>query len=505
MCDLPGCTHRPAQPATVPAAPPEGLSRRRLLETGAAGVVGALAAASLPRAAQAQQSAPRGGRILLKGGTIVSVDPAVGDHAKGDVLIDGEKIAAVGPNLDASGAETIDAGNMIVMPGFIDTHRHMWEGQLRNIIPDAMLPEYLRTMLGGYGSMYRPDDAYIGDLVSAWSALDAGVTTLLDWSHIQNTPEHTDAVIRALKESGVRAVFGYGFPELHGKPWWVVKEGHAFPGDIKRLRTQYFSSSDQLLTLALAATGGFGHGEIAAREWAAAREVGARITIHAGGKGQVEGWAKAFKLGPDTTYVHCSGWGETDWKLVADSGGTVSFSPGTELIMNLTFSPFQHALDAGLRPSLSVDAETNAPTDMFTEMRLALAAQHVGIMVRGERGEKDLPKRLLVRDALELATIAGAKANGLDSRTGSLTPGKQADIILLRKDMINVGPVNDAVGAIVLGMQPQNVDTVFVAGKVKKQHGKLVGVDVPSLMAKAETSRDWLVGRMHDAMKAKKG
>ena len=291
---------------------------------------------------------------------------------------------------------------------------------------------------------------------------------------------------------------------MQGKPWWIAKDT-AYPGDIKRLRKEYFSSTDQLLTLALAVTGGYGHGDIAAREWGAAREAGARVTVHAGGKGQVQGWAKSFKLGPDTTYVHCYGWDDTDWKLVADSGGTFSTSPGTEMIMNLGYSRFQQALNVGIRPSLSIDAETNAPTDMFTEMRLALAAQHGEIMLRADRGDTHLPERISVRDALEFATIAGAHTNGLDQKVGSLTPGKQADVILLRKDMINVGPVNDAVGAIVLGMQPQNVDTVLIAGKVKKHHGKLVGVNIPALMAKAESSRDWLVARMHDTVKVKKG
>ena len=201
MCDAPDRAPGARNPAELEAKPAFGLvSRRRVLGSGAASVFGALASTVATVGADAQQATPRGKRILIKGGTIVSVDRSVGDFPKGDLLIEGEKIAAVGSNLATSGAEVIEAANMIVMPGFVDTHRHMWEGQLRNMVPDAMLPEYLRTMLAGYGSMYRPEDAHIGDLVSAWSAMDAGVTTLLDWSHIQNTPAHTDAVIAALKE-----------------------------------------------------------------------------------------------------------------------------------------------------------------------------------------------------------------------------------------------------------------------------------------------------------------
>jgi len=477
-----------------------GLSRRGALGTAAGMLAAAFGAAASPGPARAQLAqgvrAPRGDRVLFKGGTVLTMDRAASDLIEGDVLIEGGRIAGVGRNLAAAGAETIDCANMIVMPGFVDTHRHMWEGQLRNIIPDAMLPEYLKTMLAQYGTAYRADDAYIGDLLSAWSALDAGVTTVLDWSHVQNTPEHADAIVRALKETGIRAVFGYGMPELGGKPWWTDEAAHKYPGDIKRLRAQYFNSDDQLLTLALAVSGGFGNVQIAAREWAAARDVGARVTIHAGGKGQIQNFAKAFKLGPDTTYVHCSGWDETDWKMVKDSGGTVSLSPGTESIMSINIPPFQQAIDAGVRPSLSVDAETNAPNDMFTEMRLALSDQHMMLMVRKERGEPSLPARLSARDVLELATIEGARANGLESKIGSLAVGKQADVILLRKDRINVMPVNDPVGAVVLGMDTGNVDSVFVSGKARKLAGQLVGVDLKRLADQAVASRQYLASKV---------
>jgi cytosine/adenosine deaminase-related metal-dependent hydrolase len=383
---------------------------------------------------------------------------------------------------------------MIVIPGFVDTHRHMWEGQIRQVLPDIDLPEYLKTILGRYGTAYRPEDAYIGDLVSALSALDAGVTTLLDWSHIQTTPEHTDAVVKALKDAGVRAVFAYGMPQI-GKPWWTDTSRHQYPGDIARLRKQYFSSDDQLLTLGLAASGGFGNPEIAAKEWAAARAVDARVTIHLSGKDAVAKLSQGVKLGADTTYVHCGGWSDAEWKMVADSGGTVSFSPGTELVMGIINPPIQQALDVGIRPSLSADAETNAPNDMFTEMRLALASQNAMRMARRDRGEQNLPKRLTVRDALEFATVEGAKANGLEGKVGSLTPGKQADIVLLRKDRINVLPVNDAIGAVVLGMDTSNVDTVFVAGQAKKRNGQLVGVDLKRIAEEAMRSRDYLAAK----------
>ncbi len=466
-----------------------GISRRQLLGGTAAGLAAASAAAAVVRPAAAQPAA-RSDRVLLKGGTVLTMDRTLGDFAAADVLIDGARIAAIGPNLQAGGAEIIDAGHMIVMPGFVDTHRHMWEGQIRQILPDGGIREYVRTVLDGYGTAYRPQDAYIGDLLSALSAIDAGVTTLLDWSHIQTTPEHTDAVVKALQDSGARAVFAYGMPA--GKPWWEDTSRHKYPGDISRLRRQYFNSDDQLLTLALAASGA--NPEIAAKEWAAARDVGARITIHANATiGKI---ASAVKLGPDTTYVHCAHWDDTAWKMVADSGGTVSFSPVSETIMGSQISPIQQALDVGIRPSLSADAETNAPNDLFSQMRAALISHNAMIIDRRDRGEKDLPKRLTARDVLEFATIEGAKANGLAAKIGSLVPGKQADIICLRKDRINVMPVKDPVGAVVLGMDTGNVDTVFIAGKARKRHGVLVGIDLKRIASEAVASQNYLASKV---------
>jgi cytosine/adenosine deaminase-related metal-dependent hydrolase len=471
------------------------MSRRDLLQSGTATFVAGSVLGAVPLFDRAQaQTTPQ--LTLLKGGTVVSVDRAIGDLPQGDVLIEGARIAAIGPNLTVDNAQVIDARDMIVMPGFIDSHRHMWEGAIRNLIPDANLRDYLTLILGKYGPAYRPDDVYIGDLVSALSALDAGITTVVDWSHIQNTPAHTDAAIRALQESGMRAMFAYGFPQLAGKPWWVDSTSHQFPGDIARLRKQYFSSDDQLLTLALAATAGFGNMDIAKREWGAARDVGARITVHASGKDQLVKLANAIKLGPDTTYVHCGGYGADDWKLMAESGGSYSVSPGTEMLMDIAMPPMQGALDAGIRPTLSIDAETNVPTAMFPQMQLCLAAQRVALTQRKQQGEKDLPKPISTRDVIEFATIEGAKACGLEKKTGSLTPGKQADIILLRKNAINVLPVNDPLAAIALGMDGSNVDTVLVAGAVKKRDGKLVGVDMKRVADLAAQSRDYLVSKV---------
>lgn len=493
MCDHPlhlGCGRN--------VAPPPGLTRRRLLEFAGAGMaIGALAGAFPIAPARAQT--PAAGRILLKGGTVLSMDRAVGDFRVGDVLIEGERIAAVGPNLAADGAQVIDAANTVVLPGFVDTHRHLWQGIVRNVLPDATLGEYFRNVLLKMGPVFRPEDAYAGDLISCWSALDAGVTTVLDWSHIQTTPEHTDAVVQALRETGIRAVFGYGGPQV-GKPWWT-DQSHKYPGDIARVRRQYFSSADQLVTLALCPSGpNTAPMDVAAREWQAARDAGARISVHIGtgpqGGGKLEQFAREKNmLGADTTYIHCTSLNDQEWKLIADSGGSVSIATMVEMEMGHGMPPIQKALDSGIRPSLSVDVETSIPNEMFTQMRITMALQRALIHQRAFRGEKELPKLLSARDVLEFATIDGARACKLDDRIGSLTPGKQADIVMLRTDRINVAPVNDPVGAIVGGMDTGNVDSVFVAGKARKRNGRLLDVDLVRVADLAAKSREYVIGK----------
>ncbi len=472
------------------------MSRRRFLCTTAAGAVAAsatVAAAAAP--ANAQQPAGGTGRpILIKGGCVLSHDRAVGDFEQADVLIEGGKISAVRPNISAPNAETIDASRMIVAPGFVDTHRHMWQGILRNVLPDGSLDDYIATVQKVFGANYTPDDVYAGDYFSALGALDTGVTCVLDWSHIHNTPAHTDAAVKALKDSGVRAVFAYGNAQTADGRWWEAK-GAKFPGDIARLRQQYFSSDDQLVTLFLAAPSGTP--EVILPTFKAARDVGARITIHVGvgergRSGLLEKLNAANALKSDTTYIHCCTLNDTEWKLIKDTGGTVSIAGYVETLMGHGHPPIQKSIDMGIRPSLSVDVETSVPNDFFAQMRTVFSLQKNDVWAKRLAGDKNPPKFLTAREVLEFATIEGARANGLDRKIGTLTPGKEADIILLRTDRLNVMPMNNAVGAVVTSMGPQNVDTVLVAGKVMKRDGQLVGVDFERLNRMGNEARDRL-------------
>lgn len=436
-------------------------------------------------------------RTILRGGTVLSMDKSVGNFPVGDVFIEGDKIVAVGRELSAADAEIIDASNMIVMPGFIDTHRHIWEGLLRNIGTDVPLEgrnSYMSHVLDKLAPAYRPVDAYVGNLVSALGAIDAGITTLLDWSHIQGSPDHTDAVIDALRVSGMRAVFAYGFP------WWGKWEPNQ-PGWFIRAAKTHFSSKDQLLTLALAPYGPeFTEFEVSKSHWKLARDVGARISVHVGvgtfGKRhKLAEFGRAGLMADDTTYIHCTTLDDEEIQMIVDTGGTVSLAAPVEMMMGHGMVPTQKFLDRGLRPSLSVDVETNVPGDMFTQMRSVLALQRALVFNRALAGDDYVPDLLTARDALEFATIEGARANGLDHKVGTLTPGKEADVIMLRTDMINVMPINDPIGAVVWGMDTSNVDTVFVAGKMLKSKGELIGVDINRLRDLVYESRDYVINK----------
>lgn len=418
--------------------------------------------------------------MLLKGGVVLTMDAKLGDFDRADVLIEGSKIAAVGPDLQAASATLIDASNRIVMPGFVDSHRHIWQGPVRNLLPDATLEQYFASIGGSARSLYRPEDVYIGDLLSAWGAMNAGITTLLDWSHISNTPEHSDAAIAGLLQSGIRGVYAHGY----GAPGPAMR----YPDDLRRLRRQCFSSADQLVTLALATALDPAH-------WPLARELGAPITVHVNGTDQLLPLAEAGLLGPDVTYIHGCRLSATEWKLIADTGGTLSISAPIEMEMGHGIPAVQQALDHGVGLSLSNDVETSTTSEFFTQMRTVFLLQRMQLLARERAGERHLPPLMTVKQVVEIATLGGARANHLEHKIGSLTPGKDADIIMLATDRINVMPLNNAYAAIVHGMDTSNVDAVFVAGRVKKWNGELVGVDLGELGRTAERSRDHLVAQ----------
>jgi 5-methylthioadenosine/S-adenosylhomocysteine deaminase len=433
-------------------------------------------------------------RTLIRGGHVLSQDDAIGEIANCDVLITDGVITDVGPGLARGGsidAEVLDATGMIVLPGFVDSHRHTWQTAIRGCLPCCTLDGYLGEVIARIGPVYQPEDVHASNLLGALEALNAGITTLFDWSHANNTPEHADAGIRGLQESGIRAVYAYG-PPAAGDYWGFSP--HPQPQDARRVREQYFATDDQLLTFALALRGpGMCTPDVVGQDWALARELGARISVHAGQRvtgfktEMVSELHKAGLLGPDTTYVHCNDTTEEEWKLIAGSGGTISLSPYVELLMGHGYPAYGKALAHGLRPTLSVDVVTSVPGDMFTQMRTALAAERA--LSAGDDHDDPFAPTLTHRDVLRAATIDGAAACGLGHRTGSLTPGKDADIVLLRADQINTFPVVDPAATVVVCADTSNVDTVLVRGTVQKRNGALKA-DVSGAIALGLQARD---------------
>ncbi|MGC5036214.1 MULTISPECIES: amidohydrolase family protein [unclassified Streptomyces] len=438
-------------------------------------------------------------RTLLRSGHVISMDPDIGDLPQGDVLVEDGRIVAVRPEIGAD-AEVLDMTGRIVIPGFVDTHRHTWESPIRGVAPDATLDDYFVDVLDTFAPLYTPEDVYAGNLAGALECLDAGITTLVDWSHINNTPEHPDAAIRGLAESGIRACYAYGSANTSLADYWFESRLAIPADDVRRVRSTYFSSDDGLLTMALATRGpGFCVDEVVTAEWAMARELGLPITVHvamgrlAGRFGMVRRLHGLDLLGPDTTYVHCCHLSEEEWRMVADSGGTVSVAPQVELQMGHGWPPVMQAIEHGLRPSLSIDVVTTVPGDMFTQIRAAFGAERARVNADCWQANLPVPDTMLTaRQMLEIATVNGAHVAGLEDRTGSLTPGKRADIVAVDATAPNVAPVHDAAAAVALCADVSNVDTVLVDGVLRKRDGRLLADTARALRLVTE-SRDRLL------------
>ena len=475
-----------------------GPSRRRFLKSSAALATGAAAAQVLSRDAFAQAAGAVDAelarvqgerRILLKGGVVLTLDRQVGDFAQADVLVEGGKIREVRPNIEVSrdAVAVIDAANRIVIPGFVDTHSHSYQGLLRNILVNGLLnPDYNRDIQNILTPAYQATDAYAGMLVTALGFIDMGTTAIVDISQVSHTPEHSDACIRALQESGIRAVFAY-----HRGAGPAAQ----YPQDIKRLQRTYFSSKDQLLTLALTAN-------LNANVFALAREVGVPVVQHLVGNdlsAPLIELGRAGLLRPGDEYIHCLGIDDAAWRLIKDSGGHVSICAPIDMAMGHGMPAIQETLDHGLRPSLSSDHGVTIAQDFFTVMRSTFTLQRLLILQRARKGEQNLPPLLSCRDVLEFATIEGAHCANLADRIGTLTPGKEADIVVLRADRLDVWPLNNAAMTVVNMMNPSHVETVFIGGKVKKWRGNLVGVDVPGVLRLVEEARDGVLRRANYA------
>jgi 5-methylthioadenosine/S-adenosylhomocysteine deaminase len=435
-------------------------------------------------------------RTLIRNGTVLTMDDDLGDLTVGDVLIRGSVIEAVGTDLGEPDAEIIDATDKIVLPGLIDTHRHTWQAPLRGIAADWTLGQYMTGLHLGLSGLFGPEDTYAGNLLGAVEALNSGITTLLDWSHNVNTPEHSDAAVAALCDSGIRAVFAHG----GGANMYQVPSVVPHDQDVRRVRERYFSSDDQLVTMAMALRGPqFATLDITADDLALARELGLAVTMHAGdgewGRSRpIARMAERGLLGSDITYVHCNTLGDDELRMIADSGGSASIAPDIEMQMGHGWPATGRLMAVGIRPSLSIDTCVSNGGHLFGTMRVTVATQRA--LDNQEPGASDRPAvSLSSRDVLSFATIDGAKACHLDHKVGSLTPGKQADVIVLAGDSLCLSPVNNPVGQVVYAAHPGLVETILVAGQVVKAGGRMcTGIDEQARRL-AVTTRDNLMER----------
>ncbi|GIP07917.1 MAG: amidohydrolase family protein [Paenibacillus macerans] len=446
-------------------------------------------------------------RRLIKNGCVLTMDSSLGTLRKADILIEDSLIVTIQADLDVSDSEVIDATDMIVMPGFVDTHRHVWESLLRTIGADWSLPAYLQSIYyGGLGSRLRPADSYAANLLGALEALNAGVTTVLDWTMIYS-PDHADELIRGLRDSGMRAVFAYG---VSGETdYWSRDSQKIFPEDVYRVKKEYFASDDQLLTMGLAIRGPeFSSWEATVREIGLARELGALCSMHVGfgswgaDDRSVEKLYKAGLLGPDLNMVHANTMGFDEYKLLADAGASLSVTPEVEMMMGHGYPATGHFLENGGTPALGVDVVTSTGGDMFTQMKFALQAERARVN-QDILASKNMPGELNLQagQVLHFATAAGAKALRLDHKIGTLAPGKEADLILIRTTDLNLFPVSDPIGAVVQFANPGNVDAVFVAGRPVKRHGRLLNVDLNHIRKLANESRQHLLASSAGANK----
>jgi 5-methylthioadenosine/S-adenosylhomocysteine deaminase len=508
-------------------------SRRNFLK-GAAATGAAASAMSLfaPRAlARGSDIHPprdtgrQGRRYVIKGGAVMTMDPAVPNMARGDVLIEGKKILSIAPSINAGNADEIDARGRIVMPGFIDTHHHQAWTAIRSTIPDSILindntgtssaaQNYFGNILLGFAPVYRPQDVYISELFGGLSQLDNGVTTVHDVSQIHHSPQHSDAAIKALFDTGRRAAFGYF--ESAGAAILGTNPGNQYPSDAIRIKQRWFSSSDQLVHMIMGGEVYLGEPSYT-QAWTIGRDLDLQIAAHilspfgmrpilddlAAGTG---GTGNNIGLGPDNLFIHMTGMSDFGWQKVKDNGVQVSVAFPIEMNMRHGIPPIIKMQQLGLEPSLSSDVETNMTACFFTQMRSAMTMQRMVVnQMILELGTftppneypqapypPHIPPLLNVRDVLRYATINGAKHLRLDHKTGSLTPGKEADIIILDGTHINVAPVNNVPGAVVQMMDRINVETVIVAGKVRKWKGELLDVDLARLRSQLEASRDYI-------------
>jgi cytosine/adenosine deaminase-related metal-dependent hydrolase len=422
-------------------------------------------------------------RVLVKCGWLVTLDPSIGEIRGGELLYRGNTIEAAGRNLGASADETIDASDKIVMPGLVNAHMHTWETALRGIGAEWMSADYFKHVHSNLATRYKPEDNYIANLMGALAQIDAGVTTLVDWCHNITTIEHAERAVDGLTDSGIRAVFAHGTAKPIGLETGTPFTHVPHPRErIESLRKGRLSSDDGRVTLAMAILGpDWGAWEVVEHDVRMAREFGLVSSSHTRRREDCvvrDGYARMAKaglLGPDHNLVHGTSYDTADLRVVVDSGASLTSTVLVELHHHIGDTMVAAFREQGGKPSIGIDVELYTTGQMFREMQAALlfarGKEVRNNVMRGNSPLKAIPVKS--REALEWATVNGAQAFKMDSKIGTLSPGKKADIVMLRANDVNMVPVWDPIYSIVEIAGAGNVDTVIIDGVVRKQNGKL--------------------------------
>ena len=445
--------------------------------------------------------APAAGRpVVLRGGTVLTMDDAHTVLLAGDVLVVDDRIEAVGENLAVpDGTQEIDASGGIVMPGMIDTHRHMWQTAMRGYGADWTLTQYFVWYYLEHGKTFRPEDVHAGNLLSAWDALEAGVTTTVDWSHGLQSVEHADAAVDALQAVPGRFVLAYG--NIQAGPWeWTADP--AVRDFFERRRT---GAGDLLgFQLAFDVTGDPAFPEKAAFE--VARELGLAVTTHAGvwGATNDDGIRLMHENGfmtPESIYVHAATLSTDSYQRIAASGGSASVSTESEQSAGQGYPPTWQLRRHGIPVSISMDTSVWWSSDLFSAMRTTLGADRSREHLEAHAaGETVTNVHLRAEQVVEWATRGGAQALGRDD-LGSLEPGKKADVVLIKNDRSPVSfPVLHPYGQVAFQAQRGDVHTVIVDGRVVKHEHELVGYDAAAVRSTVEATVDHLRGTLGEEL-----
>jgi 5-methylthioadenosine/S-adenosylhomocysteine deaminase len=411
-------------------------------------------------------------KTLLRGGCVLTMGARTPNLPQADVLIEDTLVTEVGTGLRARDAEQVDATDAIVMPGFVDTHRHTWRSLFRNLGEGPInknRPASALTIAEHYG----PDDLYASTLVGLLGAVESGITTVVDWSEAPVEGGFAEAALQAHVDAGLRTVFVQGPSRTHAAGNGAASaRGDPF--------TRLAETAGPMTSVALGAAAlppSDVDGLVDA--WAMARELGLRIHVHAGPgaaqPGSIAELAQQGLLADDVTLVHCSRLADEDLEAIASSGASVSLAPSNEMAGLFGSPPVQQLIDRNIRPGLGIDEEGLTPGDLFAQMRAIISLQHATVFDRKLSGKAGVPRLMSTREVIRHATADGARAAGLRDVSGSLEPGMQADLIVLRTDRPNIFPINDPIGAVVWGMDTSNVEWVFAGGRALVRNGVLQG------------------------------